>query len=76
MLHDLAALAAPLIVCVAFLVGVGAVLRSEMAPSRRRARAAGQEGAWPDASDPDERSSLVAPAAEEGGRELGGTSGS
>jgi hypothetical protein len=71
MLQDLAALAAPFIICVAFLVGVGAVLRSEMAPRRRRARVAGQEGARPNSSDPDPRSSLVAPAGEEGGRQLG-----
>lgn len=38
MLQDLAALAPPLIVCVAFLVGVGVLVRRELAP-RRRARA-------------------------------------
>jgi hypothetical protein len=37
MLQDLAALAPPVIVCVAFLVGVGALLRRELAPKRRRA---------------------------------------
>jgi hypothetical protein len=41
MLQDLAALAAPAIVCVAFLVGLGALLRHEMAP-RRRARREGR----------------------------------
>jgi hypothetical protein len=38
MLQDLAALAPPVIVCVAFLVGVGALLRRELAPKRRAAR--------------------------------------
>jgi hypothetical protein len=37
MLQDLSALAPPAIVCVAFLVGVGALLRRELAPKRRRA---------------------------------------
>jgi hypothetical protein len=37
MLQDLAALAPPVIVCVAFLVGVGALVRRELAPKRRRA---------------------------------------
>jgi hypothetical protein len=37
MLQDLAALAPPVIVCVAFLVGVGVLLRRELAPKRRRA---------------------------------------
>lgn len=36
MLQDLAAIAPPVIVCVAFLVGVGALLRRELAPKRRR----------------------------------------
>jgi hypothetical protein len=76
MLQDLAALAAPFIVCVAFLVGVGAVLRSQMAPRRRRARPADQEAARRDGSDPDERSGQLAPAGDESGRELGGPSGS
>jgi hypothetical protein len=43
MLQDLAALAPPLIMCVAFLVGVGALVRRELAP-RRRARAAAADG--------------------------------
>jgi hypothetical protein len=43
MLQDLAALAPPLIVCVAFLVGVGVLLRRELAP-KRRARAQGANG--------------------------------
>jgi hypothetical protein len=38
MLQDLSALAPPLIVCVAFLVGVGVLVRRELAP-KRRARA-------------------------------------
>jgi hypothetical protein len=37
MLQDLAALAPPVIVCVAFLVCVGALLRRELAPKRRPA---------------------------------------
>jgi len=41
--QDLAALAPSAIVCVAFLVGVGMVLRRELAP-KRRARANGDEG--------------------------------
>jgi len=35
MASDLAAVAPSLIVCVAFLIGVGLVLRREMAPKRR-----------------------------------------
>ena len=35
---DLAALTPPLIVCVAFLVGVAILLRREMAPKRRAER--------------------------------------
>ena len=38
MLQDLAALAPPAIVCVAFLVGAGVIVRRELAP-KRRARA-------------------------------------
>jgi hypothetical protein len=34
MLQDLAALAAPAIVCVAFLVGAWAIVRKELAPKR------------------------------------------
>ena len=40
MLQDLAALAPSAIVCVAFLIGVGMLLRRELAP-KRRARAKG-----------------------------------
>jgi hypothetical protein len=38
MLQDLAALTPPLVICVAFLIGVWAVLRREMAPKRRAER--------------------------------------
>jgi hypothetical protein len=41
MMQDLAALAPPVIICAAFLVGAWAVLRRELAPKRRaRAQAA------------------------------------
>ena len=65
MLQDLAAIAPPFIVCVAFLVGVGALLRREMAPKRRRASAmvqedAAREVARPDGGGPDGRSGLAA----------------
>jgi|SRR4051795_10168915 hypothetical protein len=40
MLQDLAALTPPLIVCVAFLIGVGFLVRRELAPKRRAARTA------------------------------------
>ena len=35
MVQDLAALAPPVIVCVAFLIGAGMLLRRELAPKRR-----------------------------------------
>jgi len=38
MWQDLAALTPPLVVCVAFLVGVAMLLRREMAPKRRAER--------------------------------------
>jgi membrane protein insertase Oxa1/YidC/SpoIIIJ len=38
MWSDLAALTPPLIVCVAFLVGVAMFLRNQMSPKRREAR--------------------------------------
>ena len=65
MLQDLAAIAPPFIVCVAFLVGVGALLRRELAPRRRRADGTGREGAAregtrPDGRDTDGRSGLAA----------------
>jgi hypothetical protein len=40
MWQDLAALTPPLVVCVAFLIGVGMLLRREMAPKRRADRRA------------------------------------
>jgi hypothetical protein len=40
MWQDLAALTPPLVVCVAFIIGVALLLRREMAPKRRAARAA------------------------------------
>src|SRR5882724_851996 len=45
MLQDLAALTPPLIVCVAFLVGVGVLLRRELAPRRQARRDAVRSGA-------------------------------
>ena len=48
MLQDLAALAPPVIVCAAFLVGAWAIVRRELAPKRRaraQAGAAADEGA-------------------------------
>lgn len=36
MLQDLAALAPPAVVCVAFLAGAWAIVRRELAPKRRR----------------------------------------
>jgi hypothetical protein len=39
MLQDLAALAPPVIVCVAFVAGAWAIVRRELAPKRRAARA-------------------------------------
>lgn len=45
MLQDLAALAPPAIVCVAFLVGAWVLVRKELAPKRRaRAQAAAAAG--------------------------------
>ena len=38
MWQDLAALTPPLVVCVAFIIGVAIFLRREMAPKRRAAR--------------------------------------
>ena len=43
MVQDLAALAPPAIVCAAFLIGAGMLLRHELAP-KRRARAQGDGG--------------------------------
>jgi hypothetical protein len=44
MVQDLAALAPSAIVCAAFLIGAGLLLRRELAP-KRRARAESQRGA-------------------------------
>ena len=76
MLQDLAALAPPFIVCAAFLVGVGVLLRRELAPRRRGGGTAERGDARPDGHGPgpDERPSLVASESEEGRRERGGTS--
>ena len=41
MLQDLAALAPPVIVCAAFLVGAWAIVRRELAPKRRAREQAG-----------------------------------
>jgi hypothetical protein len=41
MLQDLAALAPPVIVCAAFLVGAWAIVRRELAPKRRARAQAG-----------------------------------
>ncbi len=38
MWQDLAALTPPLVVCVAFIIGLAMLLRREMAPKRRSAR--------------------------------------
>jgi hypothetical protein len=38
MWQDLAALTPPLVVCVAFLIGLALLLRSQMSPKRRAAR--------------------------------------
>jgi hypothetical protein len=45
MLQDLAAIAPPLIICVAFLVGVGYLFRHELAPRRRGAGRVGDPAA-------------------------------
>jgi len=57
MLQDLAALAPPFIVCVAFLVGVGVLVRRELAP-KRRARAQSANGR--PANAPETRSTQAA----------------
>jgi len=43
MMSDLAALTPPLVMCVAFLVGVGLFLRHQLAPKRRAIRRAGEQ---------------------------------
>jgi hypothetical protein len=48
MMQDLAALAPPAIVCVAFVVGAWAIVRRELAPKRRaRAQAGADAGESP-----------------------------
>ena len=54
MLQDLAALAPPAIVCVAFVVGAWALVRRELAP-KRRARAQADRGRANAAADERER---------------------
>jgi hypothetical protein len=54
MLQDLAAIAPPAIVCVAFLVGAWALVRRELAP-KRRARAQADRGQANAAADERER---------------------
>ena len=56
--QDLAALAPSLIVCLAFLVGVGLLLRRELAPKRRARgnRTAGSAGQAPSERDEDSES--------------------
>jgi hypothetical protein len=54
MMQDLAALAAPVIVCAAFLAGAWAILRRELAP-RRRARAQAAAAANKRAAEPAEQ---------------------
>jgi hypothetical protein len=59
MLQDLAALAPPAIVCVAFLVGAWAIVRRELAPKRRQRAEAGavaDEGAHEDVDQEQGRS--------------------
>lgn len=69
MLQDLAALAPPLIVCVAFLVGVGLLVRRELAPKRRaRAQAANEARAKLSRADSPARPSRVETAGERGDR--------
>jgi hypothetical protein len=66
MLQDLAALTPPLIVCVAFLVGVGLLVRRELAPRRQARREAGRSQAvrsLPGAGTPG-RDSAASPEAE------------
>jgi len=54
--QDLAALAPPAIVCVAFLVGVGVLLRRELAPKRRARADRDEDSAGQAASEQDEPS--------------------
>ena len=52
MLSDLSALVPPLVVCVAFLIGVGAFLRHEMGARRRRRDQDGSDDISPDRTIP------------------------
>jgi hypothetical protein len=62
MLQDLAALTPPLIVCVAFLVGVGLLVRRELAPKRRARRdTAGPAGPGAPGEGPAPRQAETAP---------------
>jgi hypothetical protein len=54
--QDLAALAPSVIVCVAFLVGVGILLRRELGPKRRARANRDEESAGQPASEHDEHS--------------------
>jgi hypothetical protein len=74
MLQDLAALAPPLIVCAAFLFGVGFLVRREMAPRRRGGGAGERGGGRADAPGEDDRSGVVAGEGEPDARERGRTS--
>jgi hypothetical protein len=47
MWSDLAALTPPLVVCVAFLIGLAVFLRREMSPKRRAERAAKRRSSGP-----------------------------
>ncbi len=57
MLADLEALAAPAIVCVAFVAGAWALVRRELAPKRRAARAEAKASAERAAPDGDQGAS-------------------
>jgi hypothetical protein len=56
MTQDLAALAPPAIVCVAFLIGGWMLLRRELAPKRRKRAAADGHQAGERSHEPGERS--------------------
>jgi hypothetical protein len=56
MVQDLAAIAPSAIVCAAFLIGAGMLLRREMAPKRRARAKADGGAAGPEALDGDEGS--------------------
>jgi hypothetical protein len=56
MLQDLAALAPPAIVCVAFIIGAWMLVRRELAPKRRNRAASGARPAGDHPHEPGERS--------------------